>query len=136
MWHGHVAMKLLRSLVMFAVVATSGAAFADDAKEKRDEVSAAEAEKFLVFFNKFVDAVIQNKDNCTKMAGSINGVIDANQDVVKKANEAKAAKKKLPKALEDKMMARVKEMIPAMQKCGGDKDVKAAVGRLDPKNAK
>src|SRR5688572_17328773 len=137
MWHGLVAMKLLRVLVMFAVVATSGVAFADEPKgEKRDEVSAAEAEKFLGFFNKFVDAVIQNKENCGKMAGAINGVIDANQDIVKKANEAKAAKKKLPKALEDKMMARVKEMIPAMQKCGGDKDVKAAVGRLDPKNAK
>jgi hypothetical protein len=136
MWHGLVAMKLLRVMVMFAVVATSGVAFAEEPKEKRDEVSAAEAEKFLAFFNKFVDAVIQNKDNCGKMAGSINAVIDANQDVVKKANEAKAAKKKLPKALEDKMMARVKEMIPAMQKCGGDKDVKAAVGRLDPKNQK
>ena len=131
-------MKLLRVLVMFAVVATSGLAFADEPKggEKRDEVSAAEAEKFLGFFNKFVDAVIQNKENCAKMAGAINGVIDANQDIVKKANEAKAAKKKLPKALEDKMMARVKEMIPAMQKCGGDKDVKTAVGRLDPKNQK
>jgi len=120
---------------VFAVVASSGVAFAKE-EEKREEIPAAEAEKFLGFFNKFVDAVITNKENCAKMAGSINGVIDGHKDIVAKANEAKAAKKKLPKALEEKMMARVKEMIPAMQKCGSDKDVKAAVGRLDPKAEK
>src|SRR5687768_15343224 len=113
MWHGQLpgdAMKLLRVFVLFAVVtSSSGIAFADK-EEKRDEVAAAEAEKFLAFFNKFVDAVIANKDNCGKMAGAINGVIDGHLDIVKKANEAKAAKKKLPKALEDKMLARVKEM--------------------------
>jgi hypothetical protein len=128
------AMKLLRVLVMFAVVASSSVAFAEK-EAQRDEISQADAEQFLAFFNKFVDAVIANKENCSKMAGAINGVIDAHKDVVKKANDAKAAKKKLPKTHEDKMMARVKEMIPAMQKCGADKDVKAAVGRLDPKKA-
>jgi hypothetical protein len=128
-------MKLLRVLVVFAFVASSGVAFAKE-EEKREEIPVAEAEKFLGFFNKFVDAVIANKENCAKMATGINTVIDGHKDVVAKANEAKAAKKKLPKALEEKMMARVKEMIPAMQKCGSDKDVKAAVGRLDPKAEK
>lgn len=125
-------MKLLRVLVMFAVVAGSArGALADP--QARKEVSQAEAEKFLAFFDKFVDAVVANKDHCPKMATALNGVIDANQDVIKMANEAKAAKKQLPKAVEDKMMARVKEMMPAMQKCGADKDVKAAVSRLDQK---
>lgn len=130
-------MKLVRSLLVFVfVVGSAGIAVAEKEPEKRPEVSQAEGEKFLEFFNKFVDAVIQNKDDCKKMAGAINVVIDAHSDVVKKANEAKAAKKKLPRKLEDQMMARVKEMIPAMQKCGADKEVKAAVGRLDPEKKK
>lgn len=127
-------MKLLRMFVLSSVLAISGSAFADaEKKDPPKEVSAAEAEKFMGFFNKFVDAVVGNKDNCPGMAKAITGVVDAHQDVIKAANQAKKDKKKLPKAVEDKMMARVKEMMPAMQKCGADKDVKAAVAKLDPK---
>lgn len=127
-------MKLALRVALVIAFAHS-IALADKGVE-RDEVPAAEAERFMTFFNKFVDAVVQNKDNCDKMASSITEVINANAEVVKRANEAKAAKKKLPKVYEDKMMARVKEMIGPMQKCGSNKDVKAAVGRLDPKNEK
>jgi hypothetical protein len=126
-------MKLRRVLIVFTVIASfSSVAIAKD-EAKREEVSQAEADKFFAFFNKFVDSVIANKENCAKMAAAINGVIDGHKDVIAKANEAKVAGKKLPKPVEEKMTGRVKEMIPAMQKCGADKEVKAAVGRLDPK---
>ncbi|MBS1120672.1 MAG: hypothetical protein H6Q90_2900 [Deltaproteobacteria bacterium] len=132
-------MKLLRTFTMIALLGASTAtAFADTAPPKKDakteEISAADADKFLAFFNKFVDAIVQNKDNCPKMASSLNGVIDGNKDLIQKANDAKASGKKLPKALEEKMMARVKEMMPAMQKCGADKDVQAAIQRMDKKD--
>jgi D-serine dehydratase len=132
------AMKLIRVLVASAALLSATAAFADKAEKAppRDEVSQADAERFLAFFEKFVSAVVVNKDNCPKMAGAIGEVIDANTDVIKMANDAKAAKKKLPRAIEDKMMARVKDMTPAMQKCGKDEKVKEAVGRLDPKQPK
>ncbi len=132
-------MKLLRTFTMIALLGASTAtAFADaPAAPKKDakteEISQEDADKFLAFFNKFVDAIVQNKDNCPKMATSLNGVIDSNKDLIAKANEAKASGKKLPKALEEKMMARVKEMMPAMQKCGADKDVQAAIQRMDKK---
>ena len=125
-------MKLVRVFTMVAVLGTATIAAADK-EAPRDEVSQADADKFLGFFGKFVDAVVGNKDNCTKMAGSINGVIDGNAEILRKANEARAANKKLPKAIEEKMMARVKEMMPAMQKCGSDKDVQAAIARMDKK---
>ncbi|HEU0033629.1 MAG TPA: hypothetical protein VFQ53_23540 [Kofleriaceae bacterium] len=130
-------MKLLRTLTMIALLGASTAStvYADTAPAKKDEVSQADAEKFMTFFNKFVDAVVQNKDNCPKMASSLNTLIDQNKDIIKMANDYKAAKKKLPKDVEDKMMARVKEMMPAMQKCGADKDVQAAISRMDPKKA-
>jgi hypothetical protein len=126
------SMKLLRALSMIVVLGASTIVMAEG--EKREEVSAADAEKFLGFFNKFVDAVVTNKDACPKMASSINTVIDAHLDVLKQANAAREAKRKLPKAYEDKMMARVKEMMPAMQKCGKDKDVEAAISRMDKKD--
>jgi len=129
-------MTLLRVVSVFVLsLFLTGTAVADD-KKKREEVSQADGEKLLAFFGKFVDAIVQNKDNCGKMAKDVNGVIDANQDAVKLASDAKAANKQLPKALEEKMMARVKELMPAMQKCGGDKDVKAAIARLDKKSDK
>lgn len=124
-------MTVLRVVSVFVIsLFLSGTASADD-KKKRDEVSQADGEKLLAFFGKFVDSIVQNKDNCGSMAKAVNGVIDANPDAVKLASDAKAGNKALPKALEEKMMARVKELMPAMQKCGSDKDVKAALARLD-----
>ncbi|MBA2542778.1 MAG: hypothetical protein H0V17_24245 [Deltaproteobacteria bacterium] len=128
-------MTLLRVLAFLVVLGVSTSAVADE-KKKRDEISQADGEKLLAFFSKFVDAIVQNKENCGKMAAAVNGVVDTNADAVKLANEAKASGKLLPKALEEKMMARVKELMPAMQKCGSDKDVKAAVSRLEKKGDK
>jgi hypothetical protein len=126
-------MRLLRVVSFLAVLGLSTTVVAQE-KKPRVEISQADGEKLLAFFGKFVDAIVQNKENCGNMAKAVNGVVDANADAVKLASEAKAAGKQLPKALEEKMMARVKELMPAMQKCGNDKDVKAAVARLDKKS--
>lgn len=126
-------MTVLRVVSVFVLsLFLTGTAVADE-KKKREEVSQADGEKLLAFFGKFVDSIVQNKDNCAKMAKDVNSVIDANADMVKLANDAKQANKSLPKQLEDKMMARVKELMPAMQKCGSDKDVKTAIARLEIK---
>jgi hypothetical protein len=125
-------MKWLRVLSMIAILGVSASAVAEE-KKKREEISQADGERLLAFFGKFVDAIVKNKDNCSNMAKDVTAVIDANADAVKLANDAKSADKKLPKALEEKMMARVKELMPAMQKCGGDKDVKEAIKKLDKK---
>lgn len=129
-------MQLVRSLVTALALSALAAPVLADApkappRAAKDEVSAAEAEKFLAFFNKFADAVIQNKDACPKMATAINGVIDTHQETIKLANEMKAANKKLPKAVEDKLTARLKDMFQAMVKCKDDAGVKAAMSRLD-----
>lgn len=142
-------MKLLRSFTMIALLAGS-AAYADTAPSKgsgapapttekkapaadaKVEISAADAEKFLAFFNKFADAMVANKDDCTKMAAALNKVIDQNQAMIKLANDAKNSGKKLPKAVEDKMMKRVmSDIAPAMQKCQSDKGVMDAMKRMD-----
>ena len=101
------------------------------ADPKKAEVAPQEVEKFLAFFNKFVDTVVAAKEDCAKLTKDVNVLIDANGDMLKKIQEAKAANKDLPQAAKDKMMSRVKEMMPAMQKCQADPGFQAAMKRME-----
>jgi ElaB/YqjD/DUF883 family membrane-anchored ribosome-binding protein len=97
-----------------------------------DDVSQTDADKFMAFFDKFIDTIVADKDSCPKMAADINKLIDANSDLLKKANEAQKAGKKLPKASEDHMKESSKKIGDAMNKCAGDKGVQAALERMKP----
>jgi len=120
--------KKLLWIIMVAALASP--AYAETkAPPKATEVEAGEAERILEFFNRFADTIIANKDDCKKMAAAINTFVDANAENIKKAKEIKDGKKRLPRAIEEKMMARLKEMVPAMQKCQKDADVKKALER-------
>ena len=127
----------MRFLVVVLLLFAAAPAFADskDSKDskkpKAEEISQADADKYLAFFTKLTDAIVQNKDNCGRMASQMNTVIDANQDIIKHVAEEQSAGKKLPKKLEEKMAARTREMIPAMNKCGADTEVRAALKRID-----
>jgi hypothetical protein len=98
---------------------------------KKAEVAPQDVEKFLAFFNKFVDTVVAAKEDCAKLTKDVNALIDTNGDMLKKIQEAKAANKDLPQAAKDKMMSRVKEMMPAMQKCQADAGFQAAMKRME-----
>lgn len=129
-------MKLIRTLSLsLALAATASTAFADEAKKPApapaNAPAKADVDKFLAFFDKLVDVVVADKDSCPKMAADVNKLIDANQDVLKAGAEAKAKGMTLPKDAQDHMMASVKRMMPAAQKCGNDKDVQAAMQRMD-----
>ena len=114
---------------MVAALASPAYAETKASPPKATEVEAGEAERILEFFNRFADTIIANKDDCKKMAAAINTFVDANAENIKKAKEIKDGKKRLPRAIEEKMMARLKEMVPAMQKCQKDADVKKALER-------
>ena len=129
----------MRRLLPIAVALLLGATVAHaetKAPAKPAEVEPAEAERILDFFNRFADTIIANKDDCKKMAGAINSFVDSNADNIKKAKEIKDGKKRLPKAVEEKMMARLKEMVPAMTKCQKDADVKKALERAKGEDKK
>lgn len=104
---------------------------APPADSKRAELSAQEVEQFLTFFNKFVDTVVAAKEDCAKLTKDVNALIDANAAMVKKFQEAKAANKDLPQAAKDKMMSRVKEMMPALNKCSQDPAFTTAMKRME-----
>lgn len=98
---------------------------------KREVVAPADVEQFLAFFNKFVDTIVAAKEDCVVLTKNVNALIDANAPLVKKFQEAKAANKELPQSAKDKMMSRVKEMMPALNKCGADPGFSAAMKRME-----
>lgn len=101
------------------------------AETKRAELPPKDVEEFLAFFNRFVDTVVAAKEDCAKMTKDVNALIDTHTPLVKKIQEAKAANKDLPQAAKDKMMSRVKEMMPALNKCGQDPGFTAAMKRME-----
>lgn len=128
-------MKLRNALVCSALFFSSAVAMADKAPAPpaKVEVSKADAEKFMTFFNKLIDVIVANADDCTKMAAGINAHFDANAALLKEMNSPEMKKKDLPKEYKDKMNARAqKDMMPALQKknCMSDKGVGAAMERL------
>ena len=110
------------------------AAKADDKAGKKEPLSQATAERFMAFFDKLVEIVVANKDDCTKMAGAVNAHVDANQALLKEIADAKASNKEPPAAMKDHVMQKTKdELQPAMMaKCSQDKGVMAAFNRIRP----
>jgi hypothetical protein len=107
---------------------------ADDKAGKRDPLPQATADRFMAFFDKLVEIVVANKDDCTKMAAAVNAHVDANQPLLKEIADAKAANKEPPQAMKDHVMKKTQdELQPAMMaKCAQDKGVMAAFMRIRP----
>ena len=130
-------MKLVRTVSLafaFALAAPAAMAKGDDKKPAdtaASEVDKADVQKWLAFFDKIVDAVVADKDDCTKMAKDVNALVDANKELLDKAKAAVAAGKQLPDDAKKHMMQSAQKLGPAMQKCMNDKGVQAAFMRLD-----
>jgi hypothetical protein len=115
----------------FIIILVCGLASSSTASA--DTISTADAERFTVFMEKVIAAVTTNADACPKMGKAIKAVVDANEDILKMAAEAKAAGKKLPKAYEDKLRAKTKAMEPGLKNCKDDKSVFEALERIGKK---
>ena len=135
-------MKIFRatSIALMFAAGLGGTALADKAAPppaktappaKTDTASDADVKEFLAFFDKLVDAIVADKDDCTKMAGSINTVVDANQKTIAMAKDAKAKGKKLPATAQQRMLDGARRMVGALDKCGHDEAVGSAFKRID-----
>jgi len=123
-------MKLVRRIALaLALIATPAAAAPD--RQAPAEVTPSEASAWVTAFDKIVDTVVANREDCTKMASELNAVIDANQDAIKIARDAKAKGKKLPAAAQQHMLDGMRRMVGALDKCGRDEKVGAAFKRID-----
>src|SRR3954470_17715279 len=114
-------MKRIQLLGLATILtASGGAAFAEPAKkapEKKEEapaaatVTKAQADEWLVFFDKLVAIVVANQSDCDKMAKELDAHTEANKDLLAKAQKAQTEGKRLPKAAEEHMAASVQKMM-------------------------
>lgn len=130
--------SLLRSIAFVSVALVLPiAAFADKAPPRpanaKADLSPAETARFVAFFNKMIDIVVADQDDCPKMATDLNAHVDANKALVEELQKVSETKG-LPKDAKDKIEARAsKELEPAMKKCMADKGVQAAFDRFSKK---
>ena len=117
----------MKHLIIAFVVAATGLAHAADSSE----VSADQARKWVALFDKIVDSVVADRNDCDGMAAHINGLVVANQPTIAMAREAKAQGKHLPAAAQQHMLDGARRMLGAMDKCGRDEKVAAAFRHLD-----
>lgn len=130
-----MSMKLVRGVSIAIALAAAPAAAQPD-KQAPAEVTPSEAQAWISLFDKIVDTVVVNKDDCDKMAGDLNTVIDANQDTIRIARDAKAKGKKLPQTAQQHMLDGMRRMVGALEKCGRDEKVGTAFKRIDLGNRK
>jgi hypothetical protein len=135
---GAVATHAPQALGLAGVIASEetafgviGAAFADEAPVPTAEMAPADVQKWLTFFDKLVNTVVNTQSTCDKMATDVNAVMDTNKDAIALAKKAKAQGKKLPADAKAKMLEGVKKMMPGMQNCGSNDKVRAAFAKLD-----
>jgi hypothetical protein len=121
-----LALALLAGITVTAI----GIANAEEAKPA-PEMSAADTQKWLVFFDKLVTVVVKASGTCDKLATDVTKLIDVNQDAIAMARAAREAGRKLPQTAQQHMMEGVKKMVPTLQKCGQDDKVRAAFAKLD-----
>jgi len=128
-------MKLVRSIAPSLVLAASGAVTAPGQavpdKQAPAEVTPMEARSWIALFDKVVDTVVTNRAECPKMATGLNTVIDANQETIAMARDAKAKGKRLPPAAQQQMIDGMRKMMASLDKCGRDDKVAQAFFRLD-----
>ena len=96
----------------------------------KTDASPADVKAFLAFFDKLVDIAVADKDDCKKMAADLNKHIDNSKALLAKAQEAQAKGQKLPDSAKEHMMKNMQRLMGAMQKCGADAEVQAALNRM------
>jgi len=123
-------MKLHRAMFL-AVAFASATAAAQPDKQAPAEVTPSEATSWLALFDKVVETVVVNREDCAKMATEINALVDANQETITMARDAKAKGKRLPPRAIQQMVDGARRMVAALDKCGRDDKVGAAFKRID-----
>jgi len=125
-----MSMKLVRRVSIALALAAAPAAAQPD-KQAPAEVTPSEASAWIGVFDKVVDTVVANREDCAKMASDLNVVVDSNKTTIAMAKDAKAKGKKLPTSAQQHMVDGARKMMGSLDKCGRDQKVGAAFARID-----
>jgi hypothetical protein len=117
----------MKHLVIAILVVTAGLAGAASSTE----VTAEQAKQWVALFDKVVDSVVSDRDDCDRMAAHIHGLVVANQPTIAMAREARAQGKHLPTAAHQHMLDGARRMMGALDKCGHNDKVAEAFQHLD-----
>jgi hypothetical protein len=122
-------MKLLR-IVPLALAFAASISHADAPAGSGGTASDADVKRYLVFWDKLVDTVVNDKDTCPKMGTDMNALIDANKDLLAIAQKAKADGKQLPPDAAQHIKDSLPKLMGPIMGCKDDPTVKAAIQRL------
>jgi hypothetical protein len=123
-------MKYVR-MTCIAVALAGAPAAAQPDKQAPAEVTPREARSWITLFEKVVDTVVAHREDCGKMASGVHVVVDANEETIAMARDARAKGKRLPASVQQQMVEASRRMIGALDKCGRDERVAFAFKRLD-----
>jgi peptidyl-prolyl cis-trans isomerase A (cyclophilin A) len=104
---------------------------ADQPAPPAPELSAADTAKLLAFFDKLIPAMIANKDDCPKMAKTVNGLVDANKPMLKSVMKQLTSGKALPPEAEKKLTERMGQDAQSLMTCLSDPTVGEAMKRVE-----
>jgi peptidyl-prolyl cis-trans isomerase A (cyclophilin A) len=95
------------------------------------ELSAADTAKLVTFFEKLIPAMIAQKDDCAKMASTVDALVTANAAMLRVVMKQLASGKGLPKDAEAKITKLLTKDAAALTKCAGNPAVEHAMKRVE-----
>jgi hypothetical protein len=130
-----VASSAAPTATVAAAPAASSSTSPTSSSAQAPAAGSSDEEALISMIEGFVDVIAANQDNCPKLAVALKGFIDTNgakllalkakSEAMTPAQKAEFQKKNKPRA-----MAVVAKLMPALQKCGNDKDVQKAMQSL------
>jgi peptidyl-prolyl cis-trans isomerase A (cyclophilin A) len=122
---------MIRRLAAIAIGLSLATSVHADPAPAGGELSAADADKLVGFFDKLLGGMMQNKDDCAKMASGIDTLVTQNAAMLKSVMKQLAGGKGLPKAAEEKLTKRMTQDAQALQKCSSNSAVLNAMKRVE-----
>jgi len=103
----------------------------DAAKDtSKTDISPADVQQYLAFFDKFVGYIDADQNDCDKMAKDLSAHLDASHALLMKAKAAHDAGKTLPEAARQHIMSTAPKMATGAQKCNSNEKVTAALQKI------
>ncbi|CAN5829058.1 hypothetical protein BH11MYX3_BH11MYX3_02670 [soil metagenome] len=97
------------------------------------QLSAADTAKLVGFFDKLIPAMLVVKDDCAKMASTVDTMVTSNLPMLRSVMKQLAAGKVLPSDVQTKLADRMTKEAASLNKCAEDPAVGAAMKRIgDP----
>ncbi len=127
-------MMLRRVVVGLALVAGAvGSHESRAAPTSTTALPSADAAKLVAFFDQLIPAMLAVKDDCAKMAITIDGMVTANVSMLRGVMKQLAAGKVIPTDVQTKLTDRMTKEAASLNKCTEDPAVGAAMKRIgDP----